>query len=318
MKGFVRLSAEVTAAIAGGRPVVAFESTIISHGMPYPRNVETALAAEAIAREAGVTPATVAVLDGRIAVGLDRSEIERLGTQRGLLKISRRDLSGALAQKKSGATTVSATMIAARMAGIGLFATGGIGGVHRGAAESFDISADLSELACTPVCVVSAGAKAILDLPRTLEVLETLGVPVIGYRTSEFPAFYSRSSGLPLSLRADTPEEIASILSTHRALGLPQGVLVANPIPEEWEIPRARMEEHIARALSDLAARGVRGKEVTPFLLGRIVELSGGAALETNVRLFHNNVRLACEIARAWGDVQGAARGAAGRAHRGR
>ena len=299
MKGFVRLSAEVTAAIAAGRPVVAFESTIISHGMPYPRNVETALAAEAIAREAGVTPATVAVLDGRIAVGLDRSEIERLGTEKGLLKISRRDLSGALAQKKSGATTVSATMIAARMAGIGLFATGGIGGVHRGAAESFDISADLSELACTPVCVVSAGAKAILDLPRTLEVLETLGVPVIGYRTSEFPAFYSRSSGLPLSLRADTPEEIASILRAHRALGLPQGVLVANPIPEEWEIPRARMEEHIARALADLAARGVRGKEVTPFLLSRIVELSGGVALETNVRLFHNNVRLACEIARA-------------------
>ena len=299
MKGFIRLSAEVTAAIAGGRPVVAFESTIISHGMPYPRNVETALAAEAIAREAGVTPATVAVLDGRIAVGLDRSEIERLGTEKGLLKISRRDLSGALAQKKSGATTVSATMIAARMAGIGLFATGGIGGVHRGAAESFDISADLSELACTPVCVVSAGAKAILDLPRTLEVLETLGVPVIGYRTSEFPAFYSRSSGLPLSLRADAPEEIASILSMHRALGLPQGVLVANPIPAEWEIPRARMEEHIARALSDLAARGVRGKEVTPFLLSRIVELTGGDSLETNVHLLHNNVRLACEIARA-------------------
>jgi pseudouridine-5'-phosphate glycosidase len=299
MNQYIRLSAEVADALAAGQPVVAFESTIISHGMPYPRNVETALAAEAIAREAGVVPATVAVLDGRIAVGLDRGEVDRLGTERGLLKISRRDLSAALALGRSGATTVSATMLAARMAGIELFATGGIGGVHRGAEESFDISADISELASTPVCVVSAGAKAILDLPRTLEVLETLGVPVIGYRTSEFPAFYSRSSGLPLALRADTPVEVASILRAHRSLGLPQGVLVANPIPEEWEIPRARMEEHIARALSDLAARGVRGKEVTPFLLSRIVELTGGDSLETNVHLFHNNVRLACEIARA-------------------
>ena len=299
MKGYLRLSAEVTAAIAADRPIVAFESTIISHGMPYPRNRETALAAEAICREAGVTPATVAVLDGRIAVGLDRSEIERLATEKGLLKISRRDLSGALAQKRSGATTVSATMIAARMAGIGLFATGGIGGVHRGAAESFDISADLSELACTPVCVVSAGAKAILDLPKTLEVLETLGVPIVGYRTSEFPAFYSRSSGLPISLRAETPAEVSAILRTHRALGLPQGILVANPIAAEWEIPRPAMEGFLERALQDMAARGVRGKEVTPFLLSRIVELSGGDALETNVRLFHNNVRLACEIALA-------------------
>jgi len=299
MKEFLRVSPEAADALAGGRPVVAFESTIISHGMPYPRNVQTALDAEAIAREAGVVPATIAVLDGRIAVGLDRAEIERLGTEQGLLKISRRDLSAALALGKSGATTVSATMLAARMAGIDLFATGGIGGVHRGATESFDISADLSELACTPVCVVSAGAKAILDLPKTLEVLETLGVPVIGYRTSEFPAFYSRSSGLSLALRADTPAEVASILRAHRALGLPQGVLVANPIPQEWEIPRARMEEHIARALSDLAARGVRGKEVTPFLLSRIVELTGGDSLETNVHLFHANARLACEIARA-------------------
>jgi pseudouridine-5'-phosphate glycosidase len=299
MNQYIRLSAEVAEALAAARPVVAFESTIISHGMPYPRNVQTALAAEAIARKAGVVPATIAVLDGRIAVGLDRAEIERLGTEQGLLKISRRDLSAALALGRSGATTVSATMLAARMAGLELFATGGIGGVHRGASESFDISADLSELACTPVCVVSAGAKAILDLPRTLEILETLGVPVIGYRTSEFPAFYSRSSGLPLAMRADTPAEVASILRAHRALGLPQGVLVANPVPEDWEIPRARMEEHIARALSDLAARGLRGKEVTPFLLSRIVELTGGGSLETNVRLFHANVGLACEIARA-------------------
>lgn len=299
MNPSLRLSAEVAEALAAGRPIVAFESTIISHGMPYPRNIQTALDAEAIAREAGVVPATVAVLDGRIAAGLDRAEIERLGTERGLLKISRRDLSAALAMGRSGATTVSATMLAALMAGIDLFATGGIGGVHRGAAESFDISADLSELARTPVCVVSAGAKAILDLPKTLEVLETLGVPVIGYRTSEFPAFYSRSSGLPLGLRADTPTEVAAILRAHKALRLPQGILVANPVPEEWEIPRARMEEYVARAMVDLEARAVRGKEVTPFLLARIVELSGGDSLETNVHLFHNNVRLACEIARA-------------------
>jgi pseudouridylate synthase len=299
MKGSLRISAEVTAALAAARPVVAFESTIISHGMPYPRNRETALEAEAICREAGVTPATVAVLDGRIAVGLDRAEVERLATEKGLLKISRRDLAYAVAQKRSGATTVSATMIAARMAGIAVFATGGIGGVHRGASESFDISADLSELACTRVCVVSAGAKAILDLPKTLEVLESLGVPVVGYRTSEFPAFYSRSSGLALGLRADTPAEIAAVMSAQAALGLPQGILVANPIPAEWEIPREKLEGLLEKALAELQVRGVRGKEVTPFLLSRVVELTGGSALETNVRLFHNNVRLACEIARA-------------------
>ncbi len=299
MNQYIRLSGEVAEALGADRPVLAFESTIISHGMPYPRNLETALAAEVIAREAGVVPATVAVLDGRIVAGLDRAEMERLATEQGLLKVSRRDVSAALAMGRSGATTVSATMLAARMAGIGLFATGGIGGVHRGACESFDVSADLTELACTPVCVVSAGAKAILDLPKTLEVLETLGVPVIGYRTSEFPAFYSRSSGLPVGLRADTPAEVAAILRAHKALGLQQGVLVANPIPEQWEIPRETMEEYVARAMSDLEARGVRGKQVTPFLLARIVELSGGDSLETNVRLFHNNVRLACEIARA-------------------
>jgi pseudouridine-5'-phosphate glycosidase len=299
MNQYIRLSAEVAEALAAARPVLAFESTIISHGMPYPRNVETALAAESIAREAGVIPATVAVLDGKIVVGVDRDELERLATERGLLKISRRDVSAALALGRSGATTVSATMLAARMAGIELFATGGIGGVHRGVCESFDISADLSELACTPVCVVSAGAKAILDLPKTLEVLETLGVPVIGYRTSEFPAFYSRSSGLPVGLRADTPAEVAAIFRAHKALGLPQGILVANPIPEQWEIPREAMERHVTRAMSDLEARGIRGKQVTPFLLARIVELSGGDALETNVHLFHSNVSLACEIARA-------------------
>jgi pseudouridine-5'-phosphate glycosidase len=293
------MSAEVADALRARRPVVALESTIISHGMPYPRNVETALAGEAIARDAGVAPATIALLDGRIVVGLDRGELERLAQEKDVLKASRRDLAWALAMGRTGATTVSATMLAARLAGIDVFATGGIGGVHRGAAGTFDISADLAELASTSVCVVSAGAKAILDLPKTLELLETLGVPVVGFGTSEFPAFYSRSSGLPLALRVDTPEEVASVLRAQRALGLPQGILVANPVPAEWEIPRAAMDAWIGRAVTDLESREIRGKAVTPFLLSRILELSGGVSLETNVRLFHHNVRLACGIASA-------------------
>jgi len=211
--------------------------------------------------------------------------------------VSRRDLAWALAARRTGATTVSATMLAAGLAGISVFATGGIGGVHRGAQDTFDISADLAELASTSVLVVSAGAKAILDLPRTLEVLETLGVPVIGFGTAEFPAFYSRSSGLPLSLRADTPAEVAAVLRAQRALGLPQGILVANPVPAEWEIPLATMDAWIRQALADQGKRGVTGKAVTPFLLSRIVELSGGKSLETNVKLFHNNVRLGSAIA---------------------
>ena len=279
--------------------MVAFESTIISHGMPYPRNVETALAAEAIAREEGVAPATIALLDGRIVVGLERSELERLATEKDVLKASRRDLAWALASSRTGATTVSATMLAARQAGIDVFATGGIGGVHRGAAETFDISADLTELAATSVCVVSAGAKAVLDLPKTLEVLETLGVPGVGYGTSELPAFYTRTSGLPLSLRVDTPEEVAAVLRAQRSLGFPQGILVANPVPAEWEIPHAKLDTWIAEAVRDLEDRGISGKAVTPFLLSRILELSDGASLETNVRLFHNNVRVACLIAAA-------------------
>jgi pseudouridine-5'-phosphate glycosidase len=293
----IRLSAEVRDALGARRPVVAFESTIISHGMPWPRNMETALAAEAMAREAGVVPATVALLDGRIAVGLERPELERLATEKGVLKASRRDLAWALASRRTAATTVSATMIAARQAGVDVFATGGIGGVHRGASESFDVSADMQELAATSVCVISAGAKAILDLPKTLEVLETLGVPVVGFQTSEFPAFYSRASGLPLFLRADSPVEIARMLTTQRSLGLEQGILVANPVPVEFEIPRAKMDEWIREAMVRLEKENVQGKEVTPFLLSRIVELSGGASLETNVRLFFNNVRLGCRIA---------------------
>jgi len=294
---FVSLSPEVAQALADHRPVLAFESTIISHGMPHPRNMETAQEAERLARAAGVVPATIAVMDGRIAVGLSEAQLSRLATEKDVLKVSRRDLAWALAARRTGATTVSATMLAAGLAGISVFATGGIGGVHRGAQDTFDISADLAELASTSVLVVSAGAKAILDLPRTLEVLETLGVPVIGFGTTEFPAFYSRSSGLPLSLRADTPAEAAAVLRAQRALGLPEGILVANPVPAEWEIPLATMDAWIRQALADQGKRGVTGKAVTPFLLSRIVELSGGKSLETNVKLFHNNVRLGSAIA---------------------
>jgi pseudouridine-5'-phosphate glycosidase len=290
-------SPEVASALADKKPVLAFESTIISHGMPYPRNAETAREAERIARTAGAVPATIAVLDGRIVVGLTEPQLERLATEKDVLKVSRRDMAWALAARRMGATTVSATMLAARLAGISVFATGGIGGVHMGVEDTFDISADLTELASTSVMVVSAGAKAILDLPRTLEVLETLGVPVVGFGASEFPAFYSRSSGLNLSLRVDTPAEAASLLQAQRALGLPQGILVANPVPQEWEIPRKTMERWIDQALQDLSTRGVTGKAVTPFLLSRIVELSGGKSLETNVKLFHNNVRLGSAIA---------------------
>jgi pseudouridine-5'-phosphate glycosidase len=296
---YLRISPEVRDALASRRPVVAFESTIISHGMPYPRNRDTAMTAELIARGFGAVPATVAVLDGRIVVGLREGEMERLATESGVLKVSRRDLSWALAAGRTGATTVSATMLAAFRAGIDVFATGGIGGVHRGASDSFDISADLTELASTSVCVVSAGAKAILDIPKTLEMLETLGVPVVGFGTPEFPAFYSRSSGLPAPLRVDTAEEVAAMLGAQRSLGLPQGILVALPVPAGQEIPRETIDEWIVQATKELAEQGVSGKGVTPFLLSRIVELSDGASLETNVNLFHNNVRLACRIAAA-------------------
>jgi pseudouridylate synthase len=295
----IRISAEVREALRARRPVVAFESTIISHGMPYPRNRETATRAEAIARAEGAVPATVAVLDGGLVVGLGEGDLERLATESGILKVSRRDLAWALAAGRTGATTVSATMFAAFRAGIDVFATGGIGGVHRGASGSFDISADLTELASTSVCVVSAGAKAILDIPKTLEMLETLGVPVVGFGTSEFPAFYSRSSGLPAPLRLDTAGEVAAMLGAQRSLGLAQGILVAAPVPQGQEIPRGTMDSWIEQAEQELSDRGITGKGVTPFLLSRIVELSGGASLETNVALFHHNVRLACRIAAA-------------------
>lgn len=293
------LSPEVAAALAAGRPVVALESTIVTHGLPFPDNLDTARAVEAAVRAGGAVPATIAVLDGAIRVGLDDAALAALAEMSGVMKLSRADLAFAVATRRPGSTTVAATMIAARLAGIEVFATGGIGGVHRGAETSFDVSADLDELARTSVIVVSAGAKAILDLAKTLEVLETGGVPVVGWRTDDFPAFWSRASGLPAPLRLDDPADLARFWRTRRTLGLDGGLLLANPVPEEAEIPRAEMEAVIARAVAEIEAAGVRAKDVTPRLLSRIVELTEGRSLATNRALILANARLAAEIANA-------------------
>jgi pseudouridine-5'-phosphate glycosidase len=290
-------SAEVRAAREAGRPLVALESTIITHGMPWPQNRDTALAVEAEVRAAGATPATIAVMDGQIHVGLDGDQLDRLAQATGVMKLSRADLAACVAQRRTGATTVAATMICAHLAGIAVFATGGIGGVHRGAESSFDISADLRELAATPVTVVAAGAKAILDLPKTLEVLETLGVPVIAVGQDAFPAFWSRDSGLRAPLRMDTAAEIAAAHRMRRALGLSGGQLIANPIPAEAEIPRSEIDPFIARALDEAAQEGIAAKAVTPFLLARIFELTQGRSLAANIALVKNNARLAAAIA---------------------
>lgn len=299
MNADLEIHPRVRRALRRGQPVIALESTIIAHGMPRPKNVQTALAAQAVAEELDVVAATVGVISGRLRVGLTPEQIAHLGTAPAVWKASRRDLPWVLARGLDAATTVSGTMLAARLAGIAVFATGGIGGVHRGAVESFDVSADLHELARTPVLVVSAGAKAILDLMKTLELLETLGVPVVGYRTGEFPAFYSADSGLALEMRAETPGELAGLFRAQRRLGLEQGMLVANPIPREAEIPRAVMEGYIARAQEVLVSEGIGGKGVTPYLLGKVLEYSGGRSLEANVTLLLNNVRLACAVATA-------------------
>jgi pseudouridine-5'-phosphate glycosidase len=293
----LQTSAEVAAALAAGRPVVALESTIITHGMPWPQNVETARAVEAEVRAAGAAPATMAVMGGVIRAGLEPDELEALGQAKGVSKLSRADLAACLATGGVGATTVAATMICARLAGISVFATGGIGGVHRGAESSFDISADLMELAQTPVTVVAAGAKAILDLPKTLEVLETQGVPVIAYGQDEFPAFWSRSSGLKAPLRMDSAGAIAAAHRMRATLGLPGGQLVANPIPIADEIPRAEIMPVIEQALAEAAAQGIAAKAVTPFLLARIFELTTGRSLRSNIALVLNNARLAAAIA---------------------
>jgi len=299
MNRYLDIAPEVAAALANHGPVVALESTIISHGFPYPANVETARTAEAEARKAGAVPATVAILGGRLKVGLTAEQIEHLGSTPGIAKASRRDIPTLLASGADGATTVAGTMLIAALAGIRVFATGGIGGVHRSAERSMDVSADLLELARTEVAVVCAGAKSILDLGLTLEVLETHGVPVLGFQTDEFPAFYTRSSGFGVDARVDTPREIAATLKVRRELEMGGGTVIANPIPERYALDSAEVDGWIAAALADADAAGVHGKAVTPFLLARIHELSGGRSEEANKQLVYNNVRLAAKIARA-------------------
>ena len=293
----IHYSDEVAEARTKGAPLVVLESTIITHGMPFPQNVETARRVEQAVRAGGATPATIAVIDGRLHVGLSDPQLLALGQAQNVMKLSRADMAACLASGRTGATTVAATMIAARLAGIEVFATGGIGGVHRGAETSFDISADLHELAQTPVTVIAAGAKAILDLPKTLEVLETLGVPVIAYGQDDLPAFWSRQSGLKAPLRMDSPAEIAAAHRMRGALDLPGGQLVANPIPTEAEIPSDVLAPHIAKALAEAEAQGIAAKAVTPFLLQRIFELTHGASLEANIALVLNNARLGAAIA---------------------
>lgn len=291
------ISPEVQAALNSKQGLVALESTIITHGMPYPQNRDTALGVEQAVRDKGGIPATIAILDGRIMVGLDEAQLETLARSDNAMKLSRADLAMALARKAMGSTTVAATMIIAHLAGIRVFATGGIGGVHQGAESSFDISADLQELGRTPVSVICAGAKAILDIPKTLEVLETLGVPVLAYGQDEIPAFWSRSSGLPAPLRTDSVTEIVDFLRARESLQLDGGVLVTNPVPAEAEIPQAEMQTYITQAIAESQAAGIRGKAVTPWLLGRIVEITDGRSLVCNQALIINNARLAAELA---------------------
>lgn len=290
-------SEEVAAAKQRGAPIVALESTIITHGMPYPGNIEMAQGVEELIRQEGAVPATIAVIDGVLHIGLEKHQLEALAQTTGAMKVSRADIAFAIAERRTGATTVAATMIAAARAGIKVFATGGIGGVHRGAEESFDISADLTELAKTSVIVICAGAKAILDIPKTLEVLETGGVPVVTYDSSEFPAFWSRSSGLQSPLTLNSPAAIANFQTTREQLGIDGGMLIANPVPEEDEIPREEMEIYISRAIANAEREEITGKAVTPYLLDNIFRLTSGRSLKTNIALVRNNARLAAEIA---------------------
>lgn len=294
----IRYSAEVQAAKAAGHALVALESTIITHGMPYPQNVEVAAQVEQDIRDAGAVPATMAVMNGTLHVGLEADQLQSLGQAKGVAKLSRADFAACLATGGTGATTVAATMIAARLAGIEVFATGGIGGVHKSAETTFDISADLMELAQSPVTVVAAGAKAILDVAKTLEVLETQGVPVIAFGQDCFPAFWSAQSDLVAPLRMDSPSDIAKAHATRQAIGLPGGQLIANPIPAEAEIASEVLAPVIAQAQAEADAQGVTGKGVTPFLLQRIFELTSGKSLEANIALVRNNARLAAQIAR--------------------
>ena len=298
MNQYLDVAPEVSQALAEGRPVVALESTIISHGMPYPQNVETALHVEQIIREGGAVPATIAIIGGRLKAGLTKEEIDYLGrTGSGIPKASRRDLAVLVARGEDGATTVTTTMIIAHMAGIQVFATGGIGGVHRGAETTMDISADLEELAQTPVMVVCAGAKSILDLGLTLEYLETHGVPVIGYGTKELPAFYTRKSGFAVDYELDSPAELAAAFHASQGMGLKGGMLVTNPIPEEYSMDHAVISAAIEQAVAMAKEQGIHGKASTPFLLAKIKELTGGDSLDSNIQLVYNNAKLAAKTA---------------------
>ena len=298
MNRFLDVNPEVAAAVAAGKPVVALESTIISHGMPYPQNVETALNVEKIIRENGAVPATIAIIGGRLKAGLTPEEIEYFGKKgQAIAKASRRDLAALVARGEDGATTVTTTMMIAHMAGIKIFATGGIGGVHRGAETTMDISADLEELANTPVMVVCAGAKSILDLGLTLEYLETHGVPVIGYGTDELPAFYTRKSGFGVDYRMDTPVELAKTFHVQQELGLKGGMLVTNPIPEEYSMDPAVINGAIDQAIAEAKEQGIHGKATTPFLLAKVKELTGGDSLDSNIQLVYNNAALAAKTA---------------------
>ncbi len=298
MNKYLDISPEVKKALDGGKPVVALESTIISHGMPYPKNVETAMLVEKTVRENGAVPATIAIIGGRLKAGLSPEEIEYLGKAgRKVAKASRRDLAGIVARRADGATTVTTTMIIAHMAGIKVFATGGNGGVHRGAETTMDITADLEELGSTPVMVVCAGAKSILDLGLTLEYLETKGVPVIGYGTDELPAFYTRKSGFGVDYRVDSPAELAEMFRAQLELGMKGGMLVTNPIPEEYSMDKAVIDASIEQALKECNEQGIKGKETTPFLLAKVVELTGGDSLESNIKLVLNNAAVAAKTA---------------------
>jgi pseudouridine-5'-phosphate glycosidase len=297
MNPYLDIRPEIRDALAAGLPVVALESTVISHGLPLPRNLETARQMEAAVRNAGAVPATIGLLDGRLVVGLSGAEIELLARAEHVAKVSRRDLAAVLNSRRAGATTVAATMIVAAQAGIRIFATGGIGGVHRGTQNNFDISADLNELARTPVAVICSGAKVILDLPRTLELLETLGVPVVGYGTNEFPAFYVRESRLSLDARVNSPQEAARLISVHWALGLSSGMMFCNPPPASNALGREEVESLIEAALKSAEAAGIQGKPVTPYLLDHLANASGGRTLETNIALLVSNARVAGQIA---------------------
>ena len=302
-KDLTEIVPEVASALADGRPVVALESTIITHGMPWPDNLDMAVAVEGIVRARGAVPATIALIDGRIRVGLDAAALRRFAGARDAAKASRRDLAALVAGGATAGTTVAATMLIAVRCGIAIFATGGIGGVHRGAEQTFDVSADLVELGRTPVAVVSAGAKSILDIGKTLEVLETQGVPVLGYRTDAFPAFYARDSGHKVDRRIDTPEALAQVIHAQRRLGLQSGILIANPVPEEGALPAGEIDARIAEACREAEAAGVSRKELTPFLLARINELTGGRSLKANIALISNNAALAAEVAVAYAQV---------------